>query len=179
MTVESTKQSNPISSGRIVVTESVPGTTTFRIPREGFSFKGLFTLTVIFFWLLMIMIWTILLIQYSYIWAFISIPFWLLGVVTLRLSHKVVFSTQEILVNEKEMTIIKKEGSKTAHVGFMKNDIESIVHVEGAFKSLSGITRKGVFPAVISKGAAFGFGERCTKEEKQYLMVTIKNIIRL
>ncbi|MHC1774534.1 MAG: hypothetical protein AB9834_03890 [Lentimicrobium sp.] len=177
--MNSNNQSNPVSPGRITISVSASGTTTLRIPREGFSFKGLFTLTVIFFWLLMIMIWTILLIQYNYIWAFISIPFWLLGIVTLRLSHKVVFSTQEILVNEKEMTIVKKEGSKTAHVNFMRNDIETIVHVEGAFKSPAGITRKGIFPAVISKGEAFGFGERCTKAEKQYLLETIKNIIRL
>ncbi len=179
MTLNSNSQSNLASHGRITITESATGTTSLGMPREGFSFRGLFTLTVIIFWLLMIMVWTILLLQYSYVWVFISIPFWLLGFVTMRLSHKVVFSIQEILVNEKELTIVKKEGSKTAHKSFPRNEIETIVHVEGAFKSLSGITRKGIFPAVISKGEAFGFGERCTKEEKQFLLDTIKNLIRL
>ncbi len=178
MTVESTNQSTPVSPGRIRVTRSENGTTTLSIPREGFSFKGLFTLMVIFFWLLMIMIWTILLVQYDLFWVFVSIPFWLLGIVTLRLSLKVIFSTQEILINERELTIIKKEGSKTAHVSFLRNNIETIIHVEGALKALSGITRKGIFPAVISNGEAFGFGERCTKEEKQYLLETVKDIIR-
>jgi hypothetical protein len=178
MTFESTNQSMPVSQGRILVTKSADGTTTLGIPREGFSFKGLFTLLVISFWLLMIMIWTILLVQYDLFWAFVSIPFWLLGIVTLRLSLKVIFSTQEIQVNEKELIILKKEGSKTAHVSFLRSDIETIIHVEGALKALSGITRKGIFPAVISKGEAFGFGERCTKEEKQYLLETLKNIVK-
>lgn len=179
MTFESNNHSVPLSSGRIMLQETEPGTTTFSIPREGFSYKGLFTLLVITFWLLMIMIWTILLVQYNYIWAFVSIPFWLLGFATLRLSLKVIFSTQEISVNEKELTILKKEGSKTAYVSFKRYEIESIAQVEGALKSLSGITRKGIFPAIISQGAAFGFGERCTKEEKQYLSEKIKSIIRL
>jgi uncharacterized membrane protein len=162
-----------------MISETEPGTTIFSIPREGFSYKGLFTLLVIGFWLLMIMVWTILLVQYNFIWAFVSIPFWLLGFATLRLSLKVIFSTQEIQVNENELTILKKEGSKTAHVSFKRSEIGSIEQVEGALKSLSGITRKGIFPAVISRDAAFGFGERCTKVEKQYLLAKIKSIISL
>lgn len=179
MTVESNNHSAPLSSGRIILSETENGTSILGIPREGFSYKGLFTILVIGFWLLMIMIWTILLVQYNYLWAFVSIPFWLLGFATLRLSLRVIFSTQEIQVNENELTILKKEGSKTAHVSFKQSEIESVAQVEGALRSLSGITRKGIFPAVISKGAAFGFGERCTKEEKQYLLEKIKSLIRL
>ncbi len=179
MTVESNNQSLPSLSGRIVVTESDSGTVSFSIPREGFSFKGLFTILVIIFWLLLIMIWTILLIQYNYFWAFISIPFWLLGIYTLRLSLRVIFSTQEVSVNEQELTILKKVGAKTSHISFKRSEITSIAQVEGAFKSLSGITRNGIFPAVISNGAAFGFGERCTKAEKHYLLEKIKSIIRI
>lgn len=179
MSLESNNYSVPLSPGRIILSETETGTTIISVPREGFSYKGLFTILVIGFWLLLIMIWTILLVQYNYLWAFVSIPFWLLGFATLWLSLRVIFSTQEIQINENELTILKKEGSKTAHVSFKQSDIESIAQVEGAHKSLSGISRKGIFPAVISKGTAFGFGERCTKEEKQYLQEKIKSIIRL
>lgn len=166
------------TSGKIVVTKPDLASSRFSIPREGFSLKGLFTLVVIVFWLLMIMVWTILLLQYAAIWALISIPFWLLGIVTLRLSLKVMLASQEIIVNPDEMTIVKKESSKTSHITLKRDDIEAVAYVEGAFKSLSGITRKGIYPAVISNNEAFGFGERCTKEEKQFLLENIKSILK-
>lgn len=165
-------------SGKIVVTKPDLASSRFSIPREGFSLKGLFTLVVIVFWLLMIMVWTILLLQYAAIWALISIPFWLLVLITLRLSLKVMLSSQEIIVNSDEITIVKKESLKTSHITLKRDDIEAVAYVEGAFKSLSGITRKGIYPAAISNNEAFGFGERCTKEEKQFLLENIKSILK-
>jgi len=167
-------QTESASSGRIIITGTETGAKSFKIPAEGFSYKSLFTLLIIILWLLLIMIWTILLFQYSGTWALISLPFWLLGFVTLRLSLKVTFSSQEIIVSQDDVTIIKKEGSNIAHITLKKNKIETIAFVEGAFKSLAGITKKGIYPAIISENEAFGFGERCTKDEKQFLLDTIK-----
>ncbi len=170
-------QTASASAGRIIITGTETGARSFQIPAEGFSYKSLFTLLIIVLWLLLIMIWTILLFQYGGSWALISLPFWLLGIVTLRLSLKVIFATQEILVSPGDVTIIKKEGSNTSHITLKKNKIETIAFVEGAFKSLAGITKKGIYPAIISENEAFGFGERCTKDEKQFLLDSIKNII--
>ncbi|MBK6347182.1 MAG: hypothetical protein IPF68_14865 [Bacteroidales bacterium] len=171
-------ENQPVTSnhGRIRISHPEPGTTSFEIPKEGFSYKGSFTLLIIISWLLMIMVWTILLLQFNSSLALISIPFWLLGIVTLRLSLKVIMASQEVVVSSRELTILKKEGSAIAHVTFRIKDIEKIILVEGAYKALSGITRKGNYPAVISNQEAFGFGERCTKEEKQFLLDAVKNI---
>ncbi|MFH1121548.1 MAG: hypothetical protein V1775_17145 [Bacteroidota bacterium] len=169
-------QTVSVSQGRIKISHPESGVTAISIPREGFSHKGLFTLLIIVAWLLMIMVWTILLLQFNASLALISIPFWLLGIVTFRLSLKVILSSQEVLISKQELTILRKEGSRTAHVTFRCSGIENIIMVEGAYKALSGITRKGTFPAVIHNQEAFGLGERCTKEEKQFLLNTIKNI---
>lgn len=162
--------------GRIKINQPEPGITSLQIQREGFSYKGLFTLLIIVLWLLMIMIWTILLLQINRSLVAFSIPFWILGFVTLRLSLKVIMASQEIIVSKNEISIFKTESSKTAHITLKQQDIESIIFVEGAYKSLAGITRKGTYPAIISNQEAFGFGERCTKEEKQFLLDTIKNL---
>lgn len=179
MTVTEISAKNKASEpGRIRVTEVSPGTFEINIPREGFSYKALFTLLIIFFWLLMILVWSVLLFQYGQSWSLVSIPFWILGIVTLRLSIKTIFASQQITVNKKELTILRIEGSTRSHVTIKAQDIESVSFVESTFKSLSGITRKGIFPAVISKNEAFGFGERSTKAEKQYLTDFIKSVIK-
>jgi len=175
----SENQTVTTSQVRIKISHPESGVTAFAIPREGFSYKGLFTLLIIVSWLLMIMVWTILLLQFNASLALISLPFWLLGIVTLRLSLKVIMASQEILVSKNELTILKKESGRTAHITFRCSEIENIIPVEGAFKALSGITRKGTFPAVIHNQEAFGFGERCTKEEKQFLLDSIKRITGL
>lgn len=175
---ESIARGKSSDQGRIRVKELSSGTFEVNIPREGFSSKALFTLLIIFFWLVMILIWTILLFQYGRSWSLVSIPFWILGVLTLRLSLKSVFASQQITVSKKELTIIRTEGSTRSHVTFSAKDIDSVSFVESSYKSLAGITRKGIFPAVISKNEAFGFGERSTKAEKQYLADFIKSVIK-
>lgn len=179
MTVTEISANNSASEpGRIRVNEINPGTFEIDIPREGFSYKALFTLLIIFFWLLMILVWSVLLFQYGKSWSLVSIPFWILGIVTLRLSLKTIFASQQITVNNKELTILRLEGSTRSHVTFKVEEIESVTFVESAYKSLAGITRKGIFPAVISKNEAFGFGERSTKAEKQFLTGFINSVIR-
>lgn len=159
---------------RIIITEIDQKTQRIDIPREGFSMKGSFTLFVILFWLMMILIWTILLSQYGIVWTLLSIPLWLLGIVTLRLSLKMIFASQQLTVDENGMTIIKNHGGKTASVSFSRQEIKDIFLVEGSYRTFSGITRKGVYPAVISNEQAYAFGERCSNSEKQWLLETVK-----
>ncbi|HPG33673.1 MAG: hypothetical protein H6541_07105 [Lentimicrobiaceae bacterium] len=148
------------------------------IPKEGFSTKGFFTLFVIFFWLLMILVWTVLLMQYGLAWTLLSIPFWLLGGVTLRLSLSTILASQQLIISRQSVLLKKKQRKNTASVEFKHGEISDICLVEGTYKTLSGITRKGVYPAFISNGEAFAFGERCTNAEKQWLLDKVKTVIK-
>jgi len=165
------ESANPV---RYIVQSIDQKTQKIIIPKEGFSFKGLFTLFVILFWLMMILVWTLLLVNYGFIWTLLSIPFWLLGGITLRLALKMIFASQEITVDEHELMIVKKQGGISASVNFIRKEISDVCLVEGSYKTLSGITRKGVYPAIISNEQAFGFGERCSNDEKQKLIEIIK-----
>jgi len=161
---------------RITLEPAEGGYTHIIIPREGFSTKSMLTLLVIGLWLFMILIWTILLLQISPWWSLLSVPFWLLGFVTLRISMRMIMSSQEIIAGKDEITLIYTEGGLKSHISLKSSEIDSITWVEGGFKALSGISRKGIYPAVISHNEAYGFGQRCTKEEKKFLLETVKNL---
>lgn len=180
MTIES-KATEPDSGkqGRIKLSNPEPGTTRIYIPPEGLSVKGFVTIFIIILWLVLTIIWTILLFQIHKSLVWISIPFWLLGFSILRFSLRMILTaTEELIMNDDELTLIKTIGSKTEHITFRAAEIESVVFVEGAYKALAGITRKGIYPAIINKQSAFGFGERCTKDEKQFLLNTVKEFFK-
>ena len=166
------------SGSRIELTCPAPGNILILIPKEGFTGRGIFIFAVIFFWLLMILMWTVLLLQYGIAWTLLSVPFWLLGLVTLRISARELFSFQSVEITSGAVTIRKKTGKQTASAALKKKDISAVSFVEGSYKTLYGMSRKGIYTAIISKGEAFGIGERCRVAEKQWLADVLKSLIK-
>ena len=75
------------------------------------------------------------------------------------------------------VTIRKKTGKQTASAELKKKDISAVSFVEGSYKTLYGMSRKGIYTAIISRGEAFGIGERCRIAEKQWLADVLKSLI--
>ena len=176
-TTEAELPSAPPGS-RIKLTCPAPGDILILIPKEGFTPRGIFIFAVIFFWLLMVLIWTVLLLQYGIVWTLLSVPFWLLGLVTLRISARELFAFQSVEITSGAVTIRKKTGKQTASAELKKKDISAVSFVEGSYKTLYGMSRKGIYTAIISKGEAFGIGERCRVAEKQWLADVLKSLIK-
>lgn len=168
---------NPPSKSKIKLTPEGSGRYTILIPREGLSAKGFFTLFFIGLWMVMILIWSILLIQFGWVYLLISLPFWALSFVAIFLSGRTVFSSQMLEINKNELLLFKTVSDKTSHASFDIPRIESISLVQGTFRTLQGITRRGIYPAIIYKGEAFGFGERCSADEKRWLVELLQKII--
>ena len=166
------------SGSRIQLSCPAPGINLVFIPKEGFSPGGIFIFAVILFWLLMILLWAALLLQYGIVWTLLSVPFWLLGLVTLRISARELFSSQSVEISPEKVIIRKKTGKQTASVVLKKKDISAVSFVEGSYKTLYGMSRKGIYTAIISKGEAFGIGERCRVAEKQWLADVLKSLIK-
>ena len=168
---------NPPSKSKIKVTTEGSGRYTINIPREGMSRKGFFTLFFIGLWMIMIVIWSVLLIQFGWVWLLLSLPFWALAIVALVFSARMISSTQKLEINNKELLLFKKIGDKTAHASFEIKRIQSIGLVQGAYRTLQGITRRGIYPAIIYNEEAFAFGERCSSDEKRWLVDLLQKII--
>ncbi|MBV2247390.1 MAG: hypothetical protein KUL83_09520 [Lentimicrobium sp.] len=176
MTVTPDLPDRPAKSKIKIIMEE-PGKLSVHIPREGFSLRGFFTLLFNVFWMFMIVIWSILLMQFGYIWLLASVPFWALAITIFILSVRMIFSSQTLTINHRELLLLKKQNGKTAHAIFDIRKIESIGLVEGTYKTLTGITRRGTYPAIIYNKEAFGFGERCRSEEKRWLIDLLNNFI--
>ena len=147
------------------------------IGREGFSPRGIFILSIVVFWMLLILAWAALLMQYGAAWSLLSIPFWAIGIASLVSVIKMLRMQQSIEIIGKGLQIKKGSGKTTAHVEFPVSSISSVSMVEGTYKTLAGISRKGIYPAIIANGQAFAIGERCKREEKQWLVETLKSIL--
>ena len=147
------------------------------IGREGFSPRGIFILSIVVFWMLLILAWAVLLMQYGAAWSLLSIPFWAIGIASLVSVIKMLRMQQSIEIIGKGLQIKKGSGKTTAHVEFPVSSISSVFMVEGTYKTLAGISRKGIYPAIIANGQAFAIGERCKREEKQWLVETLKSIL--
>jgi hypothetical protein len=147
------------------------------IAREGFSVRGILVLSLIVFWLMLIFAWAFMLLQYGIAWSLLSLPFWALGIVTLINVIKVLLQRQSVEITNGMLQIRKSRGNATAHVELPLKNISSVSLVEGTFKTITGISRKGVYPAFIANGEAFGIGERCTRAEKQWLVQTLQSIL--
>lgn len=147
------------------------------IDREGFSPRGIFVLSLVVFWLLMILAWAFMLLQYSAAWSLLSLPFWAIGLATLVSVIKMLRIRQSIEIKNKGIQIKKGSGKSMAHVELPLSSISSVSLVEGTYKTLAGISRKGIYPAIIADGKAFAIGERCKREEKQWIVDTLKSIL--
>lgn len=150
-----------------------------RIPQEGFSLRGTLTLGFIVFWMFMIMIWSTLLIQFGWVWLLASLPFWAMAVILMVMAIRVIFSSQVVEVDHSELLLLKTSGGKTAHASFNTAKLHAISLVEGTYKTLFGISRRGTFPAIIFRNEAFGFGERCMPDEKFWLVNLLNSFISL
>jgi len=169
-------QAAPPEGSRLQISEPSPGVTRLSIPREGFSLKGLFILSVIFFWMLMILAWMLLLIPLGWGWALLSLPFWLLSFISLRIVWRMLFSYQSAEAGNGSLTLRKTTGKVTATAVFNLDEIEAVMLVEGTYRTLAGISRKGIYPAIIRNGEAFSVGERCSRSEKQWIFEVLKRL---
>lgn len=147
------------------------------ISREGLSGRAVFILSVIIFWLLMIMAWAFMLAQYGVAWSLLSLPFWALGIITLLAFLKMIRLHQSVEIKGGKVLIQKTYSGVTSYADLNVKDITSVSMVEGTYKTLAGISRKGIYPAFISKGEAYGIGELCSREEKQWLVNTLKSVL--
>ena len=159
-----------------IVTDDI-GKLAIHIPREGLSLRGAFTLIFIVFWMFMIMVWSVLLIQFGEKFLLISVPFWLLAITAFVLSGRMIFASQTLEINGDELLLLKKTGGKTAHAAFDIRKIEAITLVEGTYKTLTGINRRGTYPAIIYNKEAYSFGERCRADEKYWLLKLLNDFI--
>jgi hypothetical protein len=147
------------------------------VSREGLSGRAIFILSVIIFWLLMIMAWAIMLGQYGVAWSLLSLPFWALGIITLLAFLKMIRLHQSVEIKAGKLLIQKTYNGVTSYAELNVKEITSVSLVEGTYKTLAGISRKGIYPAFISKGEAYGIGELCSREEKQWLVNTLKSVL--
>lgn len=144
------------------------------IPAKGLRGNGLLTLIVIGVWLFTILVWTIFLLFMKPVNALYSIPFWAIGLVTLVKSINMLRMEQTITLKKDSVILKIKRGNKYDERAF--NIKESSVNlVEGSYYSYTGLNRRGQFPAIINNNESFGFGERCSKEEKTWLLNFITN----
>ncbi len=162
---------------RLKLSEPETGLVRIHIPKEGFSFKGSVILLVIVFWMVMILLWTIMLADFGPAWMLLSLPFWALSILALRISSKEIFAWQTIDIDKKTVTIRKRQGRQTASAELKIKEISAVSFVEGTYKTLAGLSRKGVYPALICKGEAFGIGERCRTDEKNWLLNVLKQLV--
>lgn len=140
-----------------------------RIPPKGFKGKGLLTMIVISVWMFTILVWTVLLLNMKPMYMLYSIPFWAIGFWTLIKSVKMLRLEQFIFLNESSITLCMKRGEIVDERQFPKKDIVVSI-VEGSFYSYTGLNKRGRYPAIIYNNEAFGFAERSTANEKEWIM---------
>lgn len=165
---------NSPPGNKIKLLSSSDSEASILIKREGLSLRSGFILTVILFWLLMIAVWAFMLFQYGPAWSLLSLPFFALGILTLYTTLQMIRNHQRIEIINGNVYIYKTSGKVTAHAELSLKNISDISMVEGTYKTLAGISRKGIYPAFITNGEAYGVAERCRKFEKQWLLEFLK-----
>lgn len=144
-----------------------------RIPAKGFKGKGLITMIVITVWMFTILVWTVLLLNMKPYYMLYSLPFWAIGFWTLIKSFKMLRLEQSIILNESSITLRMKRGGIMDERQFPKKDIVVSI-VEGSYYSFTGLNKRGRYPAIILNNEAFGFAERSSASEKEWIMNFIK-----
>lgn len=139
------------------------------IPATGYRGKGLLTIVVIAFWMLTILIWSVLLLFMKPIYVLYSVPFWLIGIVTLLKSVKMMNLEQVIEIHHNSIRLKMKRGNILDEKEFKLDEVV-IKLVEGSYYTYSGLSKRGQYPAIIKNNEAFGFAERLSIREKQWLV---------
>lgn len=140
-----------------------------RIPPKGFKGKGLITLVVIVVWLFTILVWTVLLLNMKPLYVLYSIPLWAIGFWTLIKSTKILRLEQFIILNGSSITLRLKRGNIVDERQFNIKDVDVGI-VEGSYYSFTGLNKRGQYPAIIYNKEAFGFAERCSATEKEWIV---------
>lgn len=165
--ITKSKSSAPVT-GSIKVLEQ-PGITTLTIPARGVRGNALVTLMVIALWLFTIMVFTVFLFLMKPVMALYSLPFWAIGIWTFLKSFSMIRLEQSIDLQKDSLTLKMKQGNKADEMSFPVKDIK-ISFVEGSFHTYTGLSKRGQYPAIIYKEESFGFAERCSAEEKKWLL---------
>lgn len=137
---------------------------------------GIITMVVIFLWLISVLIWTVLILSINPILALVAIPFWVIGILSLLKSRKILSTSQSLTVTKEFLEFSVKQGSKKESTSFPLAEI-NIKMVEGSYNSISGLNRRGIYPAIIYNDEAFGFAERSNTNEKRWLVQAINDFI--
>lgn len=166
----STSSAPPESKIKVMTDEN---STILRIPAKGFKGKGLITMIVITVWMFTILVWTVLLLNMKPLYMLYSLPFWAIGFWTLIKSIKMLRLEQSIILNENSVTLRMKRGDIIEERQFLKKDIV-VSLVEGSFYSYTGLNKRGQYPAIIYNNEAFGFAERSSVSEKEWLLNFVK-----
>lgn len=150
------------------------GTRVLRIPPKGFKGKGLITMIVLSVWMFTILIWTVLLLNMKPLYMLYSIPFWVIGIWTFIKSVKMMRLEQFIILSETSIILRMKRGDTVDERLFPKKNIVVSI-VEGSYYSYTGLNKRGRYPAIIYNNEAFGFAERSSTSEKEWIMNFIKD----
>lgn len=167
---------HPLPQGSDIELKTSGNQTLVTIPAKGYKGKGLITLVVIILWMVTILVWSLLLLTMNPLYTLYSIPLWLIGIFSLIKSKKIITLEQQVTISAESIELNLKQGTKTDSRKFPLNKV-SVSLVEGSYHSLSGLSRRGSYPAIIFEDTAFGFAERSSFEEKQWLINTINNVI--
>lgn len=167
------KEKNTAPDPKIITVTESGDKILYSIPAKGIKGSGLVTMIVIMIWLLTILVWTAILLMMKPVNALYSLPLWGIGIFTLIKSLKILKLDQFIEISANEIVLRMRQGSKFDEKRFDKNSV-SLSLVEGSYYSTNGLMRRGQYPAIISKDEAFGFGERLSVKEKQWLLDSIK-----
>ncbi len=160
----------PESKIKVTIDEN---STILLIPPKGFKGKGLITMIIISVWMFTILVLTVLLLNMKPLYMLYSLPFWAIGFWTLIKSVKMLRLEQSIILNDSSIILRLKRGGIIDERKFPKKDIV-ISLVEGSFYSYTGLNKRGRYPAIIYNNEAFGFAERSSTSEKEWIMNFVK-----
>jgi hypothetical protein len=138
--------------------------------------KGIATLLVIALWIITVMVWTVLMLSIKPNATFLAIPFWLIGIMSFLKSRKILSIAQSLTITSDFIEFTVMQGAKKESTRFALDDIK-VLMVEGSYYSVSGLNRRGIYPAIIYNDEAFGFAERSNTFEKKWLVQTISDFI--
>lgn len=159
---------SPPQGSAIKLVQSVENT-TLTIPAKGFKGKGLLTISFIGLWLLTILIWSVLLLAMKPVNVLYSIPFWAIGIITLVKASNILRLEQSVIIYDEHISLKLKRGHKADELSFNKDEV-SISLVEGSYYNYTGLSKRGIYPAILFHENAYSFGERLTNSEKKWLV---------
>lgn len=174
----SSRSSNSISkpSGSRIYMVRTNSELHVTIPSMVNTGKGLATLLVIALWIITVMIWTVLMLSINRNATFLAIPFWVIGILSFLKSRKILGIAQTLTITNDFIEFSVMQGSKKESTRFALDDIK-VQMVEGSYYSISGLNRRGIYPAIIYNDEAFGFAERSNTFEKKWLVQSLNEFI--